>query len=81
MDELDKALRKLSAGDRKRTKSILLQLKSGDFRRLDIKKLKGRRDIYRARSGDLRVIYRLGENKTIFVLTIERRSKTTYKNL
>jgi mRNA-degrading endonuclease RelE of RelBE toxin-antitoxin system len=81
MDQIDKALRKLSAEDRKRIKSILLQLKSGDFRRLDIKKLKGRGNIYRVRSGDFRIIYRLGEDKNIFALTIERRSKTTYRNL
>lgn len=81
MDKLDKTLRKLSTGDRKLIKKLLLQLQSGDFRTLETRKLRGRKSIYRVRKGNLRIIYRLDKDKTVFVLAIERRSKGTYKNL
>jgi mRNA-degrading endonuclease RelE of RelBE toxin-antitoxin system len=81
MDKLDKALRKFSAEERRSVKRLLLQLRSGDFRTLEVKRLKGRKDIYRIRKGNLRIIYRLDKDKAIFVLAIERRSKETYKNL
>ncbi|MDP3953212.1 MAG: type II toxin-antitoxin system RelE/ParE family toxin [bacterium] len=81
MDKIDKALSKLSVEERRTAKKLLLQLKSGDFRTLEVKKLRGRKDIYRVRKGNLRIIYQLGKDKTIFVLAIERRSKGTYKNL
>jgi len=81
MDELEKALKKFTAIERRQVKDILDKLKSGDLRSLDIKKLKNTKDIYRARKGDLRIIYKLGAGKKISILAIERRSKRTYKNL
>ena len=81
MDKLEKALKKLTATERKQIHNILSKLKSGDLRSLDIKKLKNTKDIYRARKGDLRIIYKLGAGKKISILAIERRSKRTYKNL
>lgn len=58
-------------------KEILTKLLSGTLKGLDIKKLKGRNDIFRVRKGDLRIVYRQ-EGKRIFVLLIERRSEGTY---
>ena len=81
MDKLDKALSKLGAKEKKQAKEILLKLQPGDFRTLDIKKLKGRKDIYRARKGTLRIIYSIGKDKKISILAIERRSKGTYRNI
>lgn len=81
MDRLEKALKKLTAAERKQVRNILNKLKSGDLRNLDIKKLKDRKDIYRARKGNLRVIYKIGAGKKISILAIERRSKRTYKNI
>ncbi len=78
MDRIEKELAKLTQGERSQIKLIILKLKNRDFRGLDIKKLKGRNDIFRVRKGDLRIIYRiLGEK--IFILAIERRSEKTYK--
>ena len=81
MDELEKALKKFTAIERGQIKDILDKLKSGNLRNLDIKKLKDRKDIYRVRKGDLRIIYKLGAGKKISILAIERRSKRTYRNL
>ncbi|MDP3784775.1 MAG: hypothetical protein Q8R12_01720 [bacterium] len=78
MDKIEKALRKLSPKERERVKQILEALARNDFARLDVKKLKGREDIFRARKGEIRILYRL-EKEKIFLLAVERRSGTTYK--
>jgi len=79
MDKIEKALKKLTEKERASVKSILLRLKRGNLLGLDIKKLKGREDIFRARRGDIRIIYQLRSSGAIFILTIEHRSDTTYK--
>ena len=78
MDKLSRALGRLSTKERKQVKGILLQLTIKNFLGLNIKKLKGRNDIYRVRKGDLRIIYRIVKER-IFILTIERRSGKTYR--
>lgn len=77
MDAIGKALKKLDAKERERVKEILAKVSSGTTQGLDIKKLKGRNDIFRIRKGDLRILYRQ-ERKNIFILLIERRSEKTY---
>lgn len=78
MDKIKKAFEKLSEKERRQIKDILERMNSGKFDGLDIKKLKGREDIFRARKGDIRIIYRF-QNKKIFVLAVERRREDTYK--
>lgn len=77
MDKISKVLKKLSPKERDRVRSVLLRLESGNTKGLDLKKLKGRDDIFRIRRGDIRIVYRIS-NKQIHVLTIERRNDTTY---
>ncbi|MCP6718243.1 MAG: type II toxin-antitoxin system RelE/ParE family toxin [Patescibacteria group bacterium] len=78
MDEIRKALQKFNAKEKKQIEFVLKKLHSKNVQGLDIKKLKGRDDIFRIRKGDLRVIYRL-ENDDIFILVIDRRREDTYK--
>jgi len=80
MDKIDKALKKFSSAELKLVKKILEALFHGDTENLDVKKLKGRDDIYRVRKGQLRIIYRHHKND-IYLLAIERRSERTYKDL
>ncbi|MEK9173417.1 MAG: type II toxin-antitoxin system RelE/ParE family toxin [Patescibacteria group bacterium] len=77
MDKVKKALARLSKKEKVQVENILVKLQSGDFQALDIKKLKGREDIFRVRKGDVRIIYKT-ESKKIFILTVERRSEKTY---
>ena len=79
MDSIEKALARLTEKERAWVKDILLRLRAGHTKGLDIKKLKGREDIFRVRKGDVRIIYRM-EGGAIFILTIERRSERTYKS-
>ena len=80
MDDLEKSLRKLTAGERKQVGDILTRLVAGNFQGLDLKRLKGSENIFRVRKGSIRIIYRKNKSK-LFILAIERRSKSTYKNL
>jgi len=78
MDKIAKALKKLTAKERQKIKTILQQIKNGDFLNLDIQKSKGQKQIYRVRSGKIRIIFH--KTKTsIKILTIERRSDRTYE--
>lgn len=78
MDKIEKALKKLSLKERRQIKAILLCLRSNQTKGLDIKKLRGREDIFRVRKGNTRMIYRL-ERKKIYILKIERGKESTYK--
>lgn len=80
MDKIEKALKKLTGKERLKIKTILKRLKANDLAGLNIKKLKDRDDIFRVRSGDLRIMYRT-KNDQINILAIERRNEKTYKNI
>jgi mRNA-degrading endonuclease RelE of RelBE toxin-antitoxin system len=77
MDKIQKALARLLDKEKKQVKIILEKLSFGKIDGLDVKKLKGREDIYRVRKGKIRIIYRQNE-KNINILAIERRSDNTY---
>lgn len=78
MEKINKALGKLTSKERERIKEILIKLKNGQLNNIDLKKLKGREDIFRIRKGKLRIIYRRDKEGSIYILTIERRSDKTY---
>ena len=79
MDKISKALKKFSPRERKRVKEVMAKLKRGDIYGLEIKKLEGRTDIFRARKGDIRIIFQKIQSD-ISILFIERISEDTYKN-
>lgn len=79
MDKISKLLQKLSQKELGKIKEILTKLNSGDLKNLDIKQLKRRKDIFRVRLGDLRIIYRKNNQNKIFILSIARRNEKTYK--
>lgn len=78
MDKIAKALQRLRPAEKKKIKDILIKLKNHDWKNLDLKKLKGREDIFRVRQGKIRIIYRVDSRDNILILAVERRSDTTY---
>ncbi|MBI2052129.1 MAG: hypothetical protein HY452_01600 [Parcubacteria group bacterium] len=78
MDKISKVLQKFSAEEKEKIISILICLKSGKMSGLDLKKLKGRPDIFRVRKGKIRILYRKSDKGGIYILTIERRNENTY---
>lgn len=79
MDQIEKALRRLNDKERQKVIIILNKLIEGNVSGLNIKKLKGRDNIFRARVGDLRIIYRTDPKDRVVVLSISRRNENTYK--
>lgn len=79
MDKIAKALAKLGAKEKARIKILLEKILSGNFNHVDIKKLKARDDIYRARQSNIRIIFHKCET-VIKILAIERRPDTTYNS-
>ena len=77
MDKISKALRKLSDEEKEIVKTILTALKSGRTAGFDVKKLKGRNDIFRIRKGRIRIIYQK-ETGEVRILSIEKRNDNTY---
>ena len=80
MDRLDKALRKLSVGQRQALLELIIEIELGRINDLDILKLKGFKSLYRVRKGDLRLIVRRTEEE-YRVMALEWRSGRTYSNL
>ena len=80
MDRLGKLLKKLTPKERTHLEEVLTLLLSGNTASLAIKKLKGVENVYRVRSGNLRIIFQKQDDE-IFVLEVSRRNEGTYKNL
>lgn len=76
-DRITKALNKLSDKEQSRLKIVLNLIRLGRFDGMDVKKLKGRDDVYRVRKGDMRIIYIKTDFET-HILAVERRTDTTY---
>jgi len=79
MDKIDKVLARLNVKEREIFAKILQKISDGKLADFDLKKLKGRSDVFRIRFGRWRVIYRVGQNGKIFLLSLEKRSEKTYK--
>ncbi len=79
MDLVRKFLDKLDARRRAGIADVLEKLEARDFSGLDIKKLKGKQNLFRVRKGRIRILYSIGEDDVILVRSIEFRSDTTYE--
>ncbi len=81
VDRINKALRKMSAKDRRQVEEILEEVRAGHVSLLDLKKLSGREHAYRVRKGNFRIIFEMKNRESIRILYLERRSDATYRNL
>ena len=81
MPDLKKLLSRFEKAERVILENLIKRIFSLNWKNLDIKKLKGQDDIFRVRKGKLRIIYRLSDKKEVYIIAIERRSETTYRNL
>ena len=78
MPDLKKLLSKFHKEERESIESLMEEIVSLNWRKLDVKKLKGHQSIFRVRKGKIRIVFTKGK-KEIFILTIERRRESTYK--
>ncbi len=76
MNRIEKFLNKLSKKERAEVKGLISKIYSGNYKNLDIKKLKGPLNLFRVRKGNIRVIFSAGDDTRI--LSISKRNDTTY---
>lgn len=77
MGKLDTQLAKIPAKDRQEIERIVERIIDRDFSHLDVKKLKGLKNIFRVQRGNFRVIFEFAESGPR-IHSIERRSEHTY---
>ncbi len=77
MNKTEKLLQKLDPKTRARVEQALLQLHRGELEDLNIKKIKGSDDVFRARVGSYRIIFRQA-NKQVRLMAVTKRDEKTY---
>lgn len=77
-DKIKKFLKKLSQKELKLLEEIILQIENNDTAGLDVKKLKGSKNIFRARKGYIRIIY--SKSSKTRILQVSRRNEKTYSD-
>ncbi len=78
MPKLEKLLKKLTQKEQDIGIYLITELLNRKWSKLDIKKLKGHRNVYRVRKGNLRIIF-IDIIDDIEILSIARRNEKTYK--
>jgi mRNA-degrading endonuclease RelE of RelBE toxin-antitoxin system len=78
MDKIQKALVKLPRKYKSIFDLLMLRLYSRDFVGLNLKRLKGHKDMYRIKHGDLRLVFKMDQSG-VFVLQVGLRSEKTYR--
>ena len=78
MDKAKKFLRKLSSAKQDEIDEILFKIEVGKTQNLDIKKLKGHKNSFRVRVGDIRVVFSQ-DGDTTQVLFIGTREDSKYE--
>lgn len=79
MDKIQKFLQQLSGKELARVLVIMLAIQSGEWTALDMKKLMHEEDLYRVRTGKIRIVFRMVNGKWV-VVNIDYRGDV-YKNL
>lgn len=78
MHKIDKFLAKLDAKRREKILATLLQIQSGNFENLDIKKLKDEVSQYRIRVGQCRIKFEVTKNG-IKITDVDFKNENTYR--
>jgi len=81
MNRIEKFLAKLNSEEFALAQILLRRIENSDFTNLHLKKLGGYRDLYRARAGRLRAIFRILPDRSTETLILEFKNDNTYKNL
>lgn len=80
MDKIAKLLKQLSKKERAAFLLLIQQVQTDYTKVVGLRKLAGHKDLYRARIGQYRLIFRISSEK-IELIRISRRDENTYKGL
>ena len=78
MERIKKFLRKLPETQQDEIDGILYEIEHGETQGLDVKKLKGHKNLYRIRVGDIRIVFSK-ENRSFNIIFIGRRGDSKYQ--
>lgn len=79
MENLNRKLRKFSAKERVEIESLVEKILKREFVGLNLKKLKGLKNLFRIRKRRIRIIFELKSTQEPNIISIDRRSEDTYK--
>ena len=80
MDKVEKLFRKILKKDRQQILATMFLIEKKEMALLDVKKLEGGSNRYRARVGKYRVVFKK-EGKQNIVIEVNLRNEKTYSNL
>ena len=79
MPSLKKLLSPFEKAESIMLENLIERIFSFKWHNLNVKKLKGYKNIFRLRKGKLRIIYQVSDQKEVTIFIIERCSEKTYK--
>lgn len=79
MRNINKFLNSLTEKECESIEVLVARLCNNDIVGLNVKKLKGTRNMYRVRKGDIRIVFSYTENNSIKIDFVGRRNDNTYK--
>lgn len=71
-------MKRLTHKERNTVFTLLSEIEKGNIETLDIKKLKGHRNVFRVRKGGIRIIFTISVDKSIKIRDVVRRDDRTY---
>ncbi|MEK7117520.1 MAG: type II toxin-antitoxin system RelE/ParE family toxin [Patescibacteria group bacterium] len=77
MQRIEKVLRKLSREERLKVERGIEKILNRDFVGLNVRKIRGKEDVYRVRIGRVRIIFFWKDTQTD-ILIVDRRNDNTY---
>lgn len=80
MDKIEKLFRKISPKDRQQIRAVIFLIEKAETTLLNIKKLGGSQNQYRARVGKYRIIFKR-EGRRNIIIEVSLRNEKTYKSL
>lgn len=79
MEKINKFLNSLTEKERESIDILIARLYINNLVGLNVKKLKGMKNMYRVRKGNIRIIFSYTTNNIVKIEFVGRRSDTTYK--
>ncbi len=78
MDLIQKFLKRLDAKRQAAAQQVIDKIYARDFTTLDMKKLKGYKDLFRVRKGKMRIQFTIDEKGNVELQSIDFRNDNTY---
>lgn len=80
MDKINKNLLKIPDKQRARVLAAAKQIRQGNFESLDLKKIKGSKDLFRVRVGRYRIVIQSKAGQKPVIIDVSKRDDQTYKD-